>query len=325
MALFRTLTAGDVDEILRGFDLPAATAHAPIPVGTINTNVRVETAGGRFFLRVNEGKADDDVEREAAIVAHLAGRGVPTPAPLRAGDGAPYLRWQGQLVSLFPWVDGRTLSRAELTADHAHAVGRALASMHAAGTEFPDRRSGRYEPHEIDRRLGAIAELQRPELADAVATLEPELGALRVERRPNLPEGLIHGDLFVDNVMFAVADQPVLRALIDFEQAAWGRLSYDLAVTTLAFGYGRDDFRPEIVAALFDGYTGVRAPTFDERLAFGAELRFAACRFAVTRITDVHLRRAEGAAPGKDFRRYLARLASVKAHLARQSSLLSLP
>ena len=325
MALFRTLTAGDVNEILRGFGLPPATAHAPIPVGTINTNVRVETAGGRFFLRINEGKAEDDVEREAAIIAHLAGRGVPTPTPLRAADGARYLRWHDEIASLFPWLDGRTLSRAELTPEHARAVGQALAALHVAGTDFPDRRSGRYEPHDIDRRLTAVAELQHPELADAVATLEPELSALRVERRPNLPEGLIHGDLFIDNVMFAAGDQPALRALIDFEQAAWGRLSYDLAVTTLAFGYGRDDFRPEIVAALFDGYTAVRAPTADERVAFEAELRFAACRFAVTRITDVHLRRAEGAAPGKDFRRYLARLASVKAHLARQSPLLALP
>jgi homoserine kinase type II len=325
MALFRTLTVADVNEILDGFGAAPATAHAPIPVGTINTNVRVETAGGRYFLRINEGKAEDDVEREAAIVAHLAGRGVPTPAPLRALDGTPYLRWQGQFVSLFPWLEGRTLTRAELTADHARAVGRALASLHLAGTDYPDRRSGRYEPHEIDRRLATVVDLQRSDLADALAVLEPELGALRTLRRPNLPEGLIHGDLFIDNVMFALSDQPALRALIDFEQASWGRLAYDLAVTTLAFGYGRDDFRAEIVAALFEGYTAMRVPSADERAAFGAELRFAACRFAVTRITDVHLRRAEGAAPGKDFRRYLARLASVKAHLQRGSETLVLP
>ena len=325
MALFRTLTAPDIDEIARGFGVAPVTAYAPIPVGTINTNVRVETAAGRFFLRVNEGKAEDDVEREAAIVAHLAGRGVPTPAPLRALDGAPFLRWHGQFVSLFPWLEGRTLSRAEVTVDHARAVGRALASLHLAGTDYHDRRGGRYEPHEIDRRLAAVIELQRSDLADAMAVLEPELAALRVLRRPNLSEGLIHGDLFIDNVMFALSEPPALRALIDFEQASWGRLSYDLAVTTLAFGYGSDDFRGEIVAALFDGYTAVRVPTPDERAAFGDELRFAACRFAVTRITDVHLRRAEGAAPGKDFRRYLARLASIKAHLARGSETLVLP
>ncbi|HEY2903743.1 MAG TPA: phosphotransferase, partial [Polyangia bacterium] len=150
---------------------------------------------------------------------------------------------------------------------------------------------------------------------------QPELAVLHAERHRELPSGLIHGDLFIDNVMY---EDTTLSALIDFEQAAWGRYIYDLAVTTLAFAYGRDDFRPEMVAALFAGYVAVRAPTVAERAAFGAELRFAACRFAVTRITDVHLRRTEGAAPGKDYRRYLARLGSVKARLAAADPLLAL-
>src|SRR4029078_1518677 len=115
----------------------------------------------------------------------------------------------------------------------------------------------------------------------------------------------------------------------DFEQASWGRLAYDLAVTTLAFGYGRDDFRSEIARALIDAYVGARAaaarPVTDaERAAFGAELCFVACRFAVTRITDVHLKRDAGAAPGKNYQRYLDRLASVMEHLAAGDGLFDL-
>ncbi len=114
------------------------------------------------------------------------------------------------------------------------------------------------------------------------------------------------------------------RALLDFEQASWGRFAYDLAVTTLAFGYGRDDFRPEVVRALIDAYARIRPPTSEERAAFGAELRFVACRFAVTRITDVHLKRAAGAAPGKRFERYLERLSSVRRRLDAGDDLLAL-
>jgi homoserine kinase type II len=322
MASFRQLSTVDVNDILRLFGAPATIAHAAIAAGTINTNVRIDTAAGRLFLRVNEGKSLDDVAREAAIVSYLAARGVPTPAPLSATDGAPFARWQGQLVSLFPWLPGRTLTRADVTPAHAHAVGRALAALHLAGADYPDRRAGRYEPLEIDRRLQTITAAGRADLAQAVAVLQPELVALHADRHRELPEGLIHADLFIDNVMY---EDATLSALIDFEQAAWGRLIYDLAVTTLAFGFDRDDFRPETVAALFAGYVAVRPPTAAERAAFGAELRFAACRFAVTRITDVHLRRAEGAAPGKDYRRYLARLASVKAKLAAADPLFVIP
>jgi homoserine kinase type II len=323
MAQFRALSPADVQEILRGFNQGGYRAHDAIAVGTVNTNVRVETDRGKLFLRVNEGKSADDVRREADIVTYAHAHGVPTPAPFRAADGdAPYVTWNGELVSLFPWVEGRTLARAELTPAHAAAAGAALAELHVAMDGFADQRPGRYEPDEIDARLARVAALARPELAHAVATLAPELAQLRAERAPGVPAGIIHGDLFVDNVMFDEGGR--LAALIDFEQASWGRFVYDLAVTTLAFGFGRDDFRPEIVRALIEAYAAVRPPRRDEHAGFGAELRFAACRFAVTRITDVHLKRDAGGAPGKWFQRYLDRLTSVRAHLAARDSLFDL-
>jgi homoserine kinase type II len=322
MAQFRSLSADDVRGILAAFSLTGYRAHRPIAVGTINTNVRVETADGPLFLRINEGKSEGDVRREAAIVAHAAARGVPTPVPRADAAGALFARWGTELVSLFPWVAGRTLARAELAPAHAAAVGDALARLHLASDGYPDQSPGRYEPPEIDARLARIAALARPELGPAVAVLAPELAQLRAERIAGVPLGIIHGDLFVDNVLYD--DTGALTALIDFEQASWGRLAYDLAVTTLAFGYGRDDFRPEIVRALIDAYVAARPVNDAERAAFGAELRFVACRFAVTRITDVHLKRDAGAAPGKNYQRYLDRLAGVKKHLAARDALFAL-
>jgi homoserine kinase type II len=320
VAQFRTLTAGDVREILAAVGAPAYRGHAPIAAGTINTNLRVSTAAGLLFVRINEGKTEDDVRLEAAVVRHAVGAGVPTPAPLATPDGTPVVAWNGALASVFPWVAGRTLARAEVTPGHAADVGRALARLHAASAGFADHRPGHYEPDEIRRRHARVAALADDQLREPVAVLRAELDALETQRAPSLPLGIIHGDLFIDNVMF---DGPRLTALLDFEQASWGRLAYDLAVTVLAFGYGRDDFRADVVRALLDGYAEVRPPPAEEWAAFGAELRFAACRFAITRITDVYLKRGAGAPPGKDFRRYLARLASVRAHLAAGDGLLA--
>lgn len=325
MAQFRSLTAPDVREILNdfGFAPGAYQGHAPIAAGTVNTNVRVETSAGPRFLRVNEGKTEDDVAREAAIVAFVAARGVPTPPPALTSAGAPFVRWRGEFVSLFPWSPGRTLTRADVTPDHARQAGAALGKLHRAGASFPDHRPGRYEPDEIARRLAQVETVAAADidLTAALATLRPELVALASERRLDVPLGLIHGDLFIDNVLF---DGPLLASLLDFEQASWGRLAYDVAVTLLAFAFGRDDFRPDVVRALLAGYVAERPPLPAERDAFGAELRFAACRFAVTRITDVHLKRTAGAAPGKDFRRYLLRLRRVREHLAAADGLLAL-
>jgi len=332
MAEFRKLTSDDVREILdafEGLDAAAYRSHAPVAAGTINTNVRVETAAGTIFLRINEGKTRDDVAREAAIVAHAAGRGVPTPTPRLAHAGAAFAAWRGELASVFPWVPGRTLLRGEVTPAHAALVGRALAALHLASDGYADRRPGRYEPDEIRRRAAHVSRLRRAELAGPAAVLTLALEGLERERATTLPTGIIHGDLFMDNVLYddprADGAQPRLAALLDFEQASWGRFAYDLAVTTLAFAYGRDDFRADVTRALLGAYAAARPPTEEERRAFGAELRFAACRFAVTRITDVHLRRDAGAPPGKDFRRYLARLASVEVHLGTRDGLLELP
>jgi homoserine kinase type II len=331
MAAFRTLSADDVREILDSFEGLGASSyrsHAAVHAGTINTNVRVETAGRTVFLRINEGKTRDDVAREAAIVSHAAARGVPTPAPLRARTGEAFVAWRSELASLFPWVPGRTLTRPAVTPAHAALVGRALAELHLSGEGYDDHRPGRYEPDEIRRRIDAVAELARPELVGASTVLQLALEGLERERAGTLPLGIIHGDLFIDNVLYAPDEggaEPRLAALLDFEQASWGRLAYDVAVTLLAFAYGRDDFRADVTRALLEAYAAVRPPTEEERRAFAAELRFAACRFAVTRITDVHLKRDAGAPAGKDFRRYLARLASVDVHVATGDGLLALP
>jgi homoserine kinase type II len=326
MAQFRVLTPVDVCQILGAFGMApdAYVSHHPIAAGTINTNLRVETTQGVRFLRVNEGKSLEDVAREAAIVGHVSAAGVATPVPYRSTAGAPYAHWRGQIVSLFPWFPGRTLARGEVTPEHARQVGRALGRLHLVGASFPDRRGSRYEPAEINRRLEEIAAgaASDPVLADAVARLRPELAELGGKRVPDLPTGLIHGDLFIDNVLF---DGGAMVALLDFEQASWGRLAYDLAVTMLAFGFGREDFLPAVVQALFDGYAGERPLTQAERIGFGDELRFVACRFTVTRITDVYLKRTAGASPGKDFRRYLHRLTRVHEHLRADDDLLRPP
>jgi homoserine kinase type II len=345
MAQFRILAPGDLRDILDAFGLPPTDylGHTAIAAGTINTNVRVDTPVGPRFVRINEGKSEDDVAREAAIVAHLAEGGLPTPRPIQSAAGLPYVPWRGQLVSMFPWVEGRVLGRAELGVGEATEVGRALGRLHRLGASFPDRRPGRYEPEEIARRLAQVAAVARrpaepdPALVAAVARLEPELGRATIERASvQVPMGLIHGDLFVDNVLFGAAGAAgggggadgdgggggggggghPLVALLDFEQASWGRWIYDVAVTALAFAFGRDDFRMELVEGLLGGYQTERPLTEVELGVFGAELRFAACRFAVTRVTDVYLKRAFGAPGGKDYRRYLARLDRLHARLA---------
>jgi homoserine kinase type II len=288
------------------FDLGAVHSSRAIVAGTINSNFEVDTERGRVFVRVNEGKAEVDVAWEARLISALAERGVATPAPLQARDGRPYaplgsgvLKW----VSVFPWRDGKHVAVDDVTPDRARVFGAALGELHRAGLELPPvwRRGSIYDHDHLVSRMTRIASRPDPALTHAVAILSEELKVARAAQplRDLATQGMIHGDLFRDNVLWA--DGQRIAAILDFEQASGGSLAYDLAVCINDWCWPR----VELAADLLAGYQTVRALTRSDREALPIEIRAAAARFTITRITDVYLARVHN--PDKDFRAFLAR------------------
>jgi len=305
MGTFTSLDDDDVSRIAAGFGLGPVAAWRPIAAGTINSNFEVDAGGARWFVRVNEGKAAADVAWEAALCAHLAAAGLPVPVPRPGPDGAGYLDHRGLLVCAFAWIAGHHRAAAELGPGDASAVGAALARLHLAGRDFAGtRRDGIYTPAHIRARFEGFRASPDPELAPAIALLADELAWLddRAAARAAAARGIIHGDLFRDNVLWAGPD---LAAILDFEQASWGSWVYDLAVTINDWCWDGGP-RADLAAALVGGYQRVRPLGPAEAEALPIELRGAAARFTVTRITDVYLPGIPG--PDKDFRDYLARL-----------------
>ncbi len=303
---FSVLAPSDIAAACDEFSLGELAEFAAIAAGTINSNYRVDAARGRFFLRVNEGKSEADVAYEAELVGELAEAGVPTPRPELARDGRRYAVHGGRLVSVFPWVDGEHRGPGEVSASDVEQVGGALARLHAAGAPLAQRfrRDGIYTFAHIVRRLDGFRHSGDPQLHPAIAALADEAEWLRgrAEQREAAPRGIIHADLFRDNVMF---DGSRLAALIDFEQACTGSFAYVLAVCINDWCY-EAALDLSLAARMVAGYRGVRALTSPEVAALWIELRASAMRFTVTRITDVYLPGV--ARQGKDFRLYLDRL-----------------
>jgi len=308
---FTRLGDAELGALAAAFSLGAVRAWRPIAAGTINSNFAVETERGRWFVRVNEGKALADVAWEARLVEALAAGGLPTPPPLRAPDGrsyAPLPGAPGKWVSAFPWRGGRHLAPAEVTEEHAAALGEALAAMHAIGAALPAdwRRTSIYDHDHLAARYAGFAGSRDPELARAIEVLGEELAlaAAAAPIRRAAATGIIHGDLFRDNVLWEGAR---LVAILDFEQASGGSLAYDLAVCLNDWCWCPDRAAPrlELAAALLAGYRRRRPLPDADRAALPVELRAAAARFTITRITDVYLARVDN--PDKDFRAFLAR------------------
>jgi len=324
MATFTAISRLDAEVLLAPFSLGRVVAITPIPAGSVNSNFVVEVENGegdrargrrRWFLRVFEEQGVEGARYDAELLAHLSARGVPTPEPRARSDGGTLATFAGKPVAIFPFVEGTHSCQRAVDPARARAVGRALAAMHVAGKDFAVRRAGRFTLADLRARLPKIAAAEDPRLAEMAPRIAQKLDDHVARRRADLPTGVVHGDLFRDNVLFRRAEgegHDEIVALLDFESASDGPFAYDLAVTILAWCFG-DALDRALMRSMIEGYASVRPMERSEREGLRTELAIAALRFTTTRITDYAMPRAGvGERVIKDWRRFWARLEAVE-------------
>jgi homoserine kinase type II len=308
MATYTRLTLEQAKAIGVAFQLRVSDVVA-VPAGSVNSNYRLVLGDGTaLFARVYEEQDRTGAEGEARLLDHLAKNGVSTPRPLPRTDGHGFTAAletdRGpRAIALFPWRDGQIRCQAGVTAEAAEKVGQKLAEMHRAGSTFPEVRPGRFRIADMRTRLERIAEAADADLRAMAPRLGERLDRAERARNPDLPHGIIHGDLFRDNVLWQ-DESPV--AFLDFESACDGSWAYDLMVTVLAWCYG-SDLDEKLTRAMFRGYASVRRPGAPELAALSTEGRIGALRFTITRITDFEMRRGLGDRVMKDYKRFFAR------------------
>ncbi len=313
MALLTAITDQDARELLAAYPEGSLETLDPLAAGSVNSNFSVQTAGSggrRLFLRVYEERDRAGAAIETAMVERLAAAGVPSAAPVRRRDGGLVSELRGKPAALFVWRQGAIRCAAQVTPADARAVGQALARVHVAGAgEALEPSRFRYE--DLQLRLDRVAASGDARFVSVVPSLRDALASAHQSRPDGLPRGLIHGDLFRDNVLWE--GDGTLAALLDFESASDGTFAYDLMVTILAWCVA-DELDLERARAMREGYEQVRPLEESERQGLAAEGAFAALRFAVTRITDFGMRTAPGGpAPARDWRRFLMRFDKLRA------------
>jgi len=308
MGLFTQLSLDEARRLGAVFGVDVVRVEALLE-GSVNSNFRLtDAAGTRFFARVYEEQDLAGAKAELELLGRLARAGIPTTPPLaRVAAKSEVATLDGKPFAMYPWIDGEILCQARVTEAHCEKVGAALSSIHVASPRLGRLGEGRFRVADLRARLDRI-ERESPEHAGAALHIRAKLDQYAAKRERELPSGVVHGDLFRDNVLWREQD---IAALIDFESASHGPLCFDLAVTILAWCYG-SGWSGALVRALLRGYVSGRRLESRERDAISVEGALACLRFATTRITDFSMRAPAGKPPLRDYRRFLARLEDIE-------------
>jgi homoserine kinase type II len=283
MAVYTEIADEEVQAFADEYDIGRVVACKGIAEGVENSNFLLVTEAGPFILTLYERRVkQDDLPYFLRLMEHLASRDIPCPTPIRGRDGRALRRVAGRCAAVFTFLRGMWPRRPTVT--HCQELGHALARMHKAGGDFSMRRANdlsvaawRSLYEATARHAGAVAPDLEVELAGELEDLE--------RRWPRvLPAGVIHADLFPDNVFF---EGERLTGLIDFYFACTDFLAYDLAICINAWCFETDgSFNITKVRRFIAGYHAVRPLLPDELDALPVLARGAAMRFLLTRLYD---------------------------------------
>lgn len=283
MAVYTEVTDEELEAFIAQYGVGELLSFKGIAEGVENTNYILHTSTGPYILTLYEKRvAREDLPFFLGLMQHLSARGVPCPLPVAKASGEVLGELSGRAAALVTFLEGFWTRSPK--ADHCAQVGKALAELHLAGKDFPMRRSNALGPagwRPLFDRFSAHADEIAPQLAD---TIRQELDTLTDLWPTGLASGVIHADLFPDNVFF-IGDK--LSGLIDFYFACNDYLAYDLAISLNAWCFEKN-FQLNLTKsrALIRGYEAVRPLSEAERAAMPVLARGAALRFLLTRAHD---------------------------------------
>ena len=283
MAVYTHVSDDDLEMFLDRYDVGALRSYKGIAKGVENTNYIVHTTKEQFILTLYEKRVNqDDLPFFLGLMEHLARRGVNCPTPLRDRNGKILNKLAGRAAALVSFLDGFCVGRPSV--EHCGQLGGALARLHLAGDGYMRTRANalsvaNWRP--LFESFKDDASKISPALPDLISK---NLEFLEQHWPVDLPRGIIHADLFPDNVFF-LSDR--LSGLIDFYFACHDALTYDVAICLNAWCFERDyAFNITKGRALIKSYEQVRPLSSLEREAMPILARGAAMRFLLTRCYD---------------------------------------
>ncbi|THD61205.1 MAG: homoserine kinase [Bradyrhizobium sp.] len=284
MAVYTDVAADELAEFLGQYEIGELLSYKGIAEGVENSNFLLHTTAGHFILTLYEKRvAKGDLPFFLGLMTHLASRGINCPQPVKNRKGEALSALAGRPAAIINFLEG--IWPRKPNAAHCAGVGQALAKMHLAGRDFSMTRANALSVSGW-RPLFDVAAARADKVQHGLrAFIGAELDHLEGNVWPNnLPQGVIHADLFPDNVFFLGEK---VSGIIDFTFACNDMLAYDVAICLNAWCFESDcSFNVTKARAFLGAYGRERPLSEAEQNALPLLARGAALRFLLTRLVD---------------------------------------
>ncbi|MDG3442186.1 homoserine kinase [Nitrospirillum amazonense] len=288
MAVYTEVTDEELRAFIADYAIGEVISCKGIAEGVENSNYLLVTTDGPYILTLYEKRVNPaDLPFFLGLMRHLAARGIVCPQPVPGRDGEALRVLAGRPAVIVTFLTGMWPRR--ILPEHCAALGTALAQLHLAGADYATPRPNSLSLDGWRALVAATADGADGVKPGLKAALADELAALASlwpgrDGRPSLPQGIIHADLFPDNVFFR---DGALSGLIDFYFACSDMLAYDLAICLNAWCFEPDGaFNVTKSRLLLANYAKVRPLTGAEVASLPLLARGSALRFLLTRLYD---------------------------------------
>ena len=308
MSVYTELSDSDISAILTDYDIGTLTCFEGIAAGIENSNFFINTEGhadaGRFVLTIFERMDATELPWFMRLMRHLAHNGLSCPDVMQRRDDSLLFEVHGKQGCIVSCLSGRTLD--QLNERQLRSSGESLAQLHLAGADFREPRESPTGPNWLTEKVAQVLDKTIERYGEAAgALLSSELAFQRSCVWDSPPCGVIHGDLFVDNILF---EGEKASGIIDFYYAHTAPYAMDIAITLNAQAVQLGASDQQRIDAFMAGYESLRPLQPEERDALPLLLRLGALRFWVSRLFDALFPRGGAMTQTKDPEEYRRKL-----------------
>ena len=284
MAVHTVLKENEIKKILSLYDVGDLIEYKGITQGIENTNYFLKTSQENYILTIFEKRVNiKDLPFYLDLMDHINSQGINCPKSLLSKQKERLQSIKKKKIAIFTFIDGKCLKH--WNKEICYCVGKELAKLHQLSTNFYKTRNNDFS---INKWVSIFEKLNKKVsnfFPGVDSIISKELNFLKKNWLKNLPSGIIHADLFPDNILF---ENNKISGIIDFYFSCIDFFVYDLAITINAWCFNKNKFQYNFFSSLVNGYQSERRLTDQEKNKLNVSLRGAAMRFLLTRLLDFY-------------------------------------